>query len=341
MSEAGDVAQGNAGPPAEGGNVIRTINALTTETPLSEEDLFCCRLAKPQTKIGNHSFPKSRDGSIPYDPEKVVKVSLEEFLQEHTAFKGSEEKVQNTLPPVDWGSRLFSEDDDRSELRNKVYLPLSRVLKPRGITFGQDTTSTIHREGSEDTAVMDTGTPGDQGTVRVVIEEKSESMIRSLMDGAEGSFADFCILGRKKFLLGAPTNTEQPGFACPLFLAQLLGYMYSSKVCRGIVFTSGRAIFVWIEIPTVEEPAPAEPVAKRPRVAKTTSVSAQSSDTTRKIFVTEEMFIDHPDFLRVVASFLGAAFKINYVEGAAAAQLLGVTSDEGGFQRGLTQKHAP
>lgn len=297
------------------------ITASAADALLSEEELFNCRLEKPVTKTGNHSYPTTKRGSIPFNPQQVEIVSLQTFLAEHEQFRGSNEKVANTLPPVDWKCKLFSESDDRADLRNKVYLPLSRVLAPRGISFGQDS-DFVHPEGLEDSVVIDAG-----GAVQVVIEEKSESLIKTLLpEHNPTSFAKFCIDGRKDFLLGKPTQTSHPRFACPLILSQLLGYMHSSRVCRGIFITAGRAVFVWIE--PVQEEKVARRAKKKPRKEK-------------KIYVTEELFVDHPSFLRIMASFLVSSFAIDGGDSIRAASLLVVKSEEGGFSDGGTQKHTP
>ena len=86
--------------------------------------------------------------------------------------------------------------------------------------------------------------------------------------------------------------------------------------------------FVWI--PTVK---------KKPERA--TKNKARQTKSDAKIFATEELFIGHPNFLRVLASFLVQSFAIDFEQGVEAANLLGVTSDDGGLCHGPTQKHEP
>jgi hypothetical protein len=132
-------------------NPPSTINACMNNSLLSEEALLNCVLEKPVIKVGNHSYSSSKAGTspIPYDPELIEIVSLAVFVSMHEHYVGGDSKSQNTLPPLDQRNPLFSESDDRANLTNKVYLPLSRVLEPKGIVFGQDS-AFIHRKGSED-----------------------------------------------------------------------------------------------------------------------------------------------------------------------------------------------
>mmetsp|Transcript_8479 Transcript_8479/g.15369 ORF Transcript_8479/g.15369 Transcript_8479/m.15369 type:complete len:325 (-) Transcript_8479:123-1097(-) len=101
--------------------------------------------------------------------------------------------------------------------------------------------------------------------------------------------------------------------------------MHSSLVCSGIFLTAGRAVFVWID----------EPVKKK------NARRAKKQKALKKIYVTEELEIDHPNYLRVMASFLVKSFAIPDGERRRAASLLGVASSSGGFTRGPTQKHTP
>ena len=195
--------QEKGGPPT-------TLSASADASLLSEEDLFKCRLHKPTTKTANHSYPTHKSGSIPFNYKQVEIVPLETFLKKHGQFQGRDTKIPNTLPPVDWKNKLFSESDNRSDLRDKVYLPLSRVLAPRGIIFGQDSDH-VHKEGSEDSVVVKS-----DGEVRVVIEEKSESLIKTLMPTSSHPFAHYCIKGRKLFVQGSYIGTSSAMFACPL-----------------------------------------------------------------------------------------------------------------------------
>mmetsp|Transcript_24158 Transcript_24158/g.66948 ORF Transcript_24158/g.66948 Transcript_24158/m.66948 type:complete len:536 (+) Transcript_24158:120-1727(+) len=307
--------EGEGGPTP-----IATLNASTNVSLLSEEDLFACRLDPPTTKTGNVSYPTHKSGSIPYNPDQIEIVSLSTFLSQHATFQGRTDKVPNTLPPVDWKNQIFSENDNRSDLKDKVYLPLSRVLAPRNIAFGQDSRF-IHREGNEDSVVVDS-----RGRVRVVVEEKSESLMKTLLPSRNDSFAEFCVDGRRDFLRGYTTQTSSAYCACPLILAQLLGYMTSNHVCRGILATAGRVVFVWIK-----------PVDDTSRARQAKRRRAES----KKIYVTEELFVDHPNFLRIMASFLVESFLINRDQGDAASRFLKVPSEDGGFSRGSTQKHTP
>jgi hypothetical protein len=62
----------------------------------------------------------------------------------------------------------------------------------------------------------------------------------------------------------------------------------------------------------------------------------------RKIYITEQLPIDHQHFLRVMASFLVESFDIDEDAGAAAAELLGLPSSDGGFCKGgIHHKHTP
>lgn len=105
------------------------------------------------------------------------------------------------------------------------------------------------------------------------------------------------------------------------------------KVCRGIFITAGRAGFVWI--------APAVKQKKKPR-RRAKNARRTSNPNDAKIHVTEEFCIDHPNFLRVLASFLVQSFAIDLKDGVEAANLLGIASDHSGFCHGPTQqqKHA-
>eukprot|EP00978_Attheya_sp_CCMP212_P006979 scaffold16306_cov45-Attheya_sp.AAC.2 len=75
---------------------------------LSEEELLNCRLEKPIIKLGNHTYPTSKSGSIPYDPNSIEIVSLATFLDMFLPYQGGIDKIQNIMPPVDWRNAFFS-----------------------------------------------------------------------------------------------------------------------------------------------------------------------------------------------------------------------------------------
>jgi hypothetical protein len=81
---------------------------------------------------------------------------------------------------------------------------------------------------------------------RVVFEEKSESLLQGLLSGVEMSFSEMCKKGRSDFLDGRPMRTATARFACPLILAQLLGYMAAEATAYGVIIISVRAYFVWV-----------------------------------------------------------------------------------------------
>lgn len=57
--------------------------------------------------------------------------------------------------------------------------------------------------------------------------------------------------------------------------------------------------------------------------------------------MSEEIPINHAQFLLAMACFLIKSFDLDYNDGARAADLLGVPTDEGGFSRGDFQQHTP
>lgn len=62
----------------------------------------------------------------------------EEFRMQLIYDEGSANIFDATLSPIDWGTSLFSEDDNRHDLKNKIYLPLSRTLRRHGGLFRKE-----------------------------------------------------------------------------------------------------------------------------------------------------------------------------------------------------------
>lgn len=308
-------------------------NTLTATVKMTEEFMLQHQLSAPRLKAGDVSYSESKQGSVAYDPECVQVVSVEDFATRHSGYKGSNLVVSNCLPPVDWQNPLFSEDDNRADLTNKVYLPLSRVLHQHGLSFGQDS---MHKQfaGAQDSVVIDKTT-----TVPVaVVEEKSEVLMTTYFPDEEQDFPSLCKTGRDLFIQGRDQRKESPAFGCPLILAQLLGYMKKEQVTHGIIITSGRAHYVWIEVPVLDDDSNIdgdnEPKKKK---AKPNSNTNMEHSELPAIMVTQAVMITHPHFLRMMASFLRDGQKSYIDNGIRSSTLLSVPSGGGGFTKGKAQ----
>jgi hypothetical protein len=300
---------------------------VTATVQMTEEFILQHRLSAPRLKSGDLSYSESEQGFVAYDPKCVRVVSVDDFVAKHSAYQGSKLVVHDCLPPVNWQNPLFSEDDNRADLTNKAYLPLSRVLRQHGLSFGQDS---LYKQyaGEQDSVVVDNTT-----TMPIpVLEEKCKALMRAFFpDGCAQAFPSLCKTGSDIFIQGIDQRKDSPALGCSLILAQLLGHMQREQVTHGIFITSGRAHYVWIKNPV--DDSDNEPKKKK---AKTNS-SAENSETSASIMLSDAVMITHPSFLRVMASFLREGQASSIEEKLRVGQLLALSSEQGGFTRGKSQ----
>lgn len=307
---------------------------------LSEATILSTRLQMPILKNGQQIFPEKKAGSVPYNPEclKFVEAdALKKTLLKD--FTPSTEPVEMALPPIDARSPLLSEDDNRRDLSYKVYLPLSRLLqKKHRMSFSTDCPWQV-THGAADTRVI----ASKHGRKLVAIEEKSESLFQGLLVD-ELSFSDACKEGREYLNMGLNNQPQEALFACPLVLAQLLGYMKADQVAYGVIMTSGRAYFVWVSAPAQESKQPAsdeggQSAPKKQKVDNSDIFSNQGPG----IYLSECMMVNDDVFLKVLYLFLVRAnlSKENNLRGVAAGGLLALPSSQGGFLEGPEQQQLP
>lgn len=303
---------------------------------LTEKTLLSFQLEPPILKRGDQSYMTRTSGSVPFDPECLYVIDAETFKSRFNKEEGSEAVVSNALPPIDWRNPIFSEDDNRYDLKNKVYLPLSRALKhSHDMCFSHDCGGNIPA-GVQDTTVVSVG----ELETRVIFEEKSESLMEYLLDSVGKTFPQICRSGREAFIKGRPMRTNTARFSFPLVLAQTLGYMAAEATAYGVIITSGRAYFVWVEVGE-EQDNSREPPPKKSKGGKKKAVS-NDARTTSGIYLTDAIKIDDPEFLRVMYNFILQTKESRVMDmGLTAAELLRTPSSSGGLTRGESQDNKP
>jgi hypothetical protein len=152
------------------------------------------------------------------------------------------------------------------------------------------------------------------------------------------------LIGRTLFLartITEPTGLDQrketAAFGCPLILAQLLGYMKKEQVTHGVFITSGRAHYAWIEVPVSDDAGSDGDNEPEKKKAKPNSVVEHSESSSPTIMLTYAVMITHPNFLRMMASFLRQGQASSIEEKVRASELLSLPSADGGFTRGKAQ----
>jgi hypothetical protein len=309
-----------------------TIDPSSYGRALTEREILSSRLQRPilKTEMDNATIV-TQSGSVAFNPQCLNIVTANDFRTRFIVNEGTTDVVTNALPPIDYRSPLFSEEDNRFDIKTKIYMPLSRALKHHGMTSSHDCNGVIP-QGAADTSIVSTN---DLET-RVVFEEKSESLLQGLLSGVKMSFPEMCKAGRSNFLHGKAMKTTTARFACPLILAQLLGYMAAETTAYGVIITSGRAYFVWVTYEgkgQIETNIDAQPAQKKAK---------QENSETPTIHMTEAIMIDDEHFLRVLFNFiLQTKPEAGPINGVRVAQLLTTPSSKGGLTKGDPQVYQP